>query len=767
MAGNVTGSIGADNVSLNNAATESTLAALLKIAQIDSKNLLDIAKKTFPDIELKNFEEEILAGTEAQRQETAATVQNTQAITREQERHNRNVAIITQVNESMTKLIDGTARVSDVFSAFRNAGPVISTLAAGFEKLAQIQQQNFDAYQKLTDVGVGFGGSLTDLRQGALATYLTLDQFQNVVRKNSQLLSMLGGTADQGSKNFVALSNSLLKSDAGSHLMALGYTTEQVNDGLASYLTMSGGRTQTELQNTNKITQASAEYMEQLDGLARITGESREEQQKALKEASANAMFQAKLQGMSEDERKKALLGMANALATGGKGAVDSFQAKILGIPAMSKEAQIFQTTMGNASRAITQSAINVTDGTKTTADMNENLFQAANGIQQDMGKFNDAQKAALIASGGELGKMIQIGQASANKFSQQTDEDRRKAMDRTELESKQSQQMADAMAGLKSLGAALWNAFSPIISGMTTLFSVVGFLASKFGQLIDALGFVSNLLAGYAVYKAAVWAWEAKTFALEQAKKASSGVMDVVGGVLGNKNSGPMDALGKGGGGIGSALTGIGTGLAAIGAEAPLVLAGAAVLGVAITLIGAGIAAASWLMGKALPTLAEGLGSIANIDGGNLLSAALGISALGFSLITFGPFALFAMPAGLGLSLLADGASKLASIDVDKLDRVANALQKVKDATPTAGDIIKIGIAAMVSKVVGPSETAATTTEKTVETRGDNGNNVASEMKRLNTMTEEMLKAMKENVDYTKRTLSAVKGLSGNGYKF
>jgi hypothetical protein len=72
-----------------------------------------------------------------------------------------------------------------------------------------------------------------------------------------------------------------------------------------------------------------------------------------------------------------------------------------------------------------------------------------------------------------------------------------------------------------------------------------------------------------------------------------------------------------------------------------------------------------------------------------------------------------------------------------------------------------------MVSKVVGPSETAATTTEKTVETRGDNGNNVASEMKRLNTMTEEMLKAMKENVDYTKRTLSAVKGLSGNGYKF
>ena len=58
MPGNVTGSIGADNVNLSNAATESTLAALLKIAQIDSKNLIEIAKKAFPDIQLKDFEED-------------------------------------------------------------------------------------------------------------------------------------------------------------------------------------------------------------------------------------------------------------------------------------------------------------------------------------------------------------------------------------------------------------------------------------------------------------------------------------------------------------------------------------------------------------------------------------------------------------------------------------------------------------------------------------------------------------------------------------
>jgi hypothetical protein len=832
MAGNVTGSIGADNVNLSNAATESTLAALLKIAQIDSKNLLEIAKKAFPDIQLKDFEEEIIKGTAAQKKETQAIVQNTQALEKEEAKHNRNIAILNQLDVSMTKLMDGTFQVSDAFGALKNVGPLIGTLAAGFERLASIQQQNFEAYQKLTDVGVGFGGSLTDLRKGAADTYLTLDQFQNVIKNNSKMLAMLGGTADQGAKNFVALSSSLLRSDAGSHLMALGYSTEQVNEGMASYLTMTGGRTDKELKNTDAIVKASAEYMEQLDGLARITGQSREEQQKTLQAASADAMFQAKLQGMSEDEKKKAMAGMANALATGGKGAVDVFQSRILGIPPISKEAQLFTATMGNASGAILESADNVKDGTKTMADMNESFFKAANGIQVDLSKYSDEAKAALIRQGGPLGQAIQEAQTHANKFGQQTDEDRRRAMARQAIEASQAADMAKAMAGLKELGSALWASFSPLIGVLTPVLGFLGDLAKELGKFINKWPAVGMVISTLGLVLAGIVSWKIKEFAIDKARRVGSGLMGAAGGVAGGGGGGgggPLDAIGKAaGGGIGPALQGLATGLTAFGL--PQLIGAtflAASLAILITGVGAGIAATMALIGLALPTFSGGLKTLSEVDTSNFGSLALGLGGLGLSLLAWGPFAVIGLPIGIALTLfangiekisgvseglqkfleldtggltslgaslgvmgvglmtlapfaifgipaamainsLADGVSKLSGIDAGKLELVASALQKVKDAAPSAGEILRIGIAGMVSKAVAPSESATASPSTSGSTASvDSGNNVASELKTLNNMTTEMLKVMKENLEYMKRSVSATKSLSGDLLKF
>ena len=771
MAGNVTGSIGADNVNLNNAATESTLAALLKIAQTDSQNLIAIAKKVFPDIKLKEFEEELNKGTEAQAENTQALIDETAAIKKKDEYHNRNIAILKQLDLGMTQLMNGTAQVSDVFNAFRDMPGVIGIVATGLGRLAEIQQKNFEAYQALTDVGVGFGGSLTELRQGAANTYLTLEQFQNVIKNNSQMLAMLGGTADEGARNFVALSSALIKSDTGAHLMDLGYTTEQVNQGMASYLTMSGGRTAKELQNTDAIVKGSAEYMEQLDGLARVTGQSRDEQEKAMKAQAASAAWQAKLQGMSEDEKKKAVAGLANALATGGKGAADAFQSKVMGIPPLSKEAQLFTATMGSANSAIMQSASNVTDSTKTMADMNESFFQAANGIQVDISQYGEEQKAALIAQGGPLGQAIQEAQMHANKFGQQTDEDRRKAMARQALENTQAQQMQQAMTGLKELGAALWGAFSPVIAVVTFLFGVVGMLAKGLAKVIEFFGPFSTaiLMAGAGV--AAWWMWSAKQWALEKAKTAGGGLMGAAGGLMGGKKGGgggPMDALGGIGGGVGGALEGLAKGLTAF--ANPAILLGATIFGASIGIIigtvGAGIAAAMALIGLSMPIFAEGLDKLAKIDASNLGSLALGLGELGLGLMTWGPFALFGIPAGMALNSLADGVTKLAGVDAAKLGEVANALQKVKDATPSAGEILRIGIASMVSKAVGPSEGAAAAPTSNTSSK-DAGNNVGDELKRLNSMTEEMLKVMKENVEYMKRNVSATKSLSGDLLKF
>lgn len=90
-----------------------------------------------------------------------------------------------------------------------------------------------------------------------------------------------------------------------------------------------------------------------------------------------------------------------------------------------------------------------------------------------------------------------------------------------------------------------------------------------------------------------------------------------------------------------------------------PIVLAGAAgfaaSVAAVITGIGAGIAGATWIMGKTLPTLMEGIKSFEVLDGKKLEQAGLGIGYLGTGLAVFG---VGGAAAGIGsiISNMSDG---------------------------------------------------------------------------------------------------------------
>ena len=100
------------------------------------------------------------------------------------------------------------------------------------------------------------------------------------------------------------------------------------------------------------------------------------------------------------------------------------------------------------------------------------------------------------------------------------------------------------------------------------------------------------------------------------------------IGGGIANIGKG----LGKGLGGI---LRGIAQGL--IFWANPLVPLGAAALAAAIAVIGAGIAGATWIVGKALPTFAEGMKSFEDLDGDKLVSAGKGMAAVAGGMAAFG----------------------------------------------------------------------------------------------------------------------------------
>jgi len=83
-----------------------------------------------------------------------------------------------------------------------------------------------------------------------------------------------------------------------------------------------------------------------------------------------------------------------------------------------------------------------------------------------------------------------------------------------------------------------------------------------------------------------------------------------------------------------GVAIGAIAVAAAVAGPLAVPIIAGGAAIGVALAAIGAGIAAASWLMGNTLPTLVEGIGKFANLDGNALKATGDGMFELSKGLL-------------------------------------------------------------------------------------------------------------------------------------
>ena len=89
------------------------------------------------------------------------------------------------------------------------------------------------------------------------------------------------------------------------------------------------------------------------------------------------------------------------------------------------------------------------------------------------------------------------------------------------------------------------------------------------------------------------------------------------------------------GGSKVGIFLTGLSTGLKTL--SNPKILVGATILGGSITIIGAGIAGATWLIGKTLPSLATGLQAFDKVDGDKLSKIGTGMAGMAAGLLAIG----------------------------------------------------------------------------------------------------------------------------------
>ncbi len=676
------------------------------------------------------------------------------------------------------EFLQGTATSSSMFGAMGSLPGPIGLVFKGLSAIAGFQEQAMQSYQTLSGAGVSFGGSLSDLRIAAAQTHMTLQQFANFMKVNGESLARLGGTTNEGAKAFRALSAELMSSPAGNNLKALGYTAEEVNQGMVDYMAITGGRSQDELRNSKALLASSTEYLTQLDGLSQLTGKSRQEQEKALKEAQQNAAIQQKLAGMDEKQRAAYTRGLAEMSAKFGKAGVEMYQAQMLGIPPQTEAARNLMALAPEVARA-SQGMADVAQRGGTAAETLKYSADATQGAVQASKKFGEGVKAAMSFRTDGAAQAINALGMSAVQAEKQGRETTAKELEMRERIAKEqavrqeseAKQMVVAEQNIKSFSVALLTFIQPFVSILTFAIEKLSFLAPVIGTVAAAL----------VAFKIATMTATAVT----SAKNAITGIAGGGGGSLPN----PPGGGGGGGGGFVKFIRALGRGLASLAPIAVPMLIGAGAVAGTIAILGAGVAAAVALIGVSLPIFAKGLKEIAEIDGMNLAKVALGIAALGPALVVFTGGSLIAGLGAVGSKILNffSGGGPITQIKntITELSPLLPQMQAIGPALNNyANGIVAFGKAVSTVDIAkaerlkevmkGPGvlegigsaiKDVGAATAKLVSGQAGGQEKSNLELAALNNVMKELVKYSREVADYTKQTVEATKKLSGNHF--
>ena len=600
-----------------------------------------------------------------------------------------------------TELLNGKNELSDFAKHIPLVGGPLSILTG-------IIDTNISSFRSLSEVGASFGNGLTDIRATAAAAGMPLQEFVEIVGQNSETMKLFGADTAAGARNFATMAREL-RSGPGKQLMNLGFTSGDLNQLLLDYAEIQNVAFTRDRQQGRVTAANAAAFGEEMQKLTAITGKQRDQIAASLKQQSGDIRMRAAAARMTAEESDRFRLNIAdvgtesqafaNALTDYSDGiASDDVTRRLM---QMSGTFQQFGDDVQNMDPGeFNNFVVGVRGDLEEYARANgmtlQELQNSIPGMAEAFGIVGETARRQML-SPAEIADMErrQKQEASNGQALKQFGETMNRLLadltsafinsgvldliqDKAEDLAAMLQNFVQSEAFTKTINNAAekvkkfidtWEQFDL----KTALFGdsskgIEGLIPPDFFPNIgDIIG--SGLKA--ALTSPTVLAGIAALFVAPKILSAfSGGLGSLFGG--GNDRGSRRSGGGGSGGGAGRAGAGIGNFIGQMGAGVmkgaaaglkafanPAILVGAGILAGAITAIGAGIAGATWLMGKALPTLAEGLESFENLDGAALVQAGKGMGAVALGLAAFGAGSAVA---GLGnlVGNIADGIGSL-----------------------------------------------------------------------------------------------------------
>jgi hypothetical protein len=243
---------------------------------------------------------------------------------------------------------DSLTAAAGSFSGIPLVGGMLSSI---FGAVAGAAEGVLSSFKDASAGGATFGGKMSEFSAAASSAGMTMKEFGSFVRKNGEGMLGFGTTTENGARKFAALSRQLQNSSSG--LMALGYGTAEINQGLASYGSMMKQQGFAGKQSNAQLVSGAKNYLKELDALAKITGVERSAKEAEMMATLKDAQFQGAMAGKSEEVRKS-FLNTLGGLAGGMQGPLGNFAKDILATgTATTEENQRLMAMMPDSAAAL------------------------------------------------------------------------------------------------------------------------------------------------------------------------------------------------------------------------------------------------------------------------------------------------------------------------------------------------------------------------------------------------------------------------------
>ena len=365
---------GVGTVEAKNAATEATLQAILKAMKGGGGGS---GKKTKED---KDEEKEKYKSANLQQKLNYHALHLTKGF--------------IKLTDGLTNTIKQFANVGDSLESAAGVFDKVPIVGTAFSAVAQAIEKTTGAFKSATASGATFGGSVNNFAMAAGQAGMTMDKFGQLIGKNGAGLLGFGTTTEEGAKRFGQVSKALRAT--GSDLYALGYGTEEINQGLASYGNLMRLQGQQGKQSNAQLAEGAKSYLKEMDLLAKATGQSRSDIEASRAAMAKDAQFQASMAGLGKGVRDS-FLSVTDGLQDTG---LKNFAKDILATgTATTAETQELMAMMPQSAAMLQRMNQKMQRGEAVTLEERNalnNLMQKEGGKQLQHIKFAGAANAAL-----------------------------------------------------------------------------------------------------------------------------------------------------------------------------------------------------------------------------------------------------------------------------------------------------------------------------------------------------------------------------------